>query len=177
VALKSDGSVVAWGNNDSGQTDVPPGLSNVIQIAAGEFHTVALKNDGTLAAWGYNEFGQVAEVPTTIDPYKGIANPVTLGGQVLNGGLAVAGGYGFTAAIVASTAPPMAPGITTLSDGNNLTLLWPASATGYRLEFTLSLLPPVIWNDVTGPFQTNGGNASLVAPITDPQKFYRLAKP
>ena len=53
VALKSDGTVVAWGYNFYGQTTVPPGLSGVTAIAAG-YHTVALKSDGTVVAWGDN---------------------------------------------------------------------------------------------------------------------------
>jgi len=44
VALKSDGTVVAWDN--SGQLTVPAGLSDVVAIAAGAGHTVALVNDG-----------------------------------------------------------------------------------------------------------------------------------
>ncbi|MBM4007338.1 MAG: hypothetical protein FJ292_07215, partial [Planctomycetes bacterium] len=58
VALKSDGTVVAWGSNSSGQRNVPSGLSGVTQIAAGGDHTVALKNDGTVVAWGSNSLGQ-----------------------------------------------------------------------------------------------------------------------
>ena len=42
VALKSDGTVVAWGAYDYGQTTVPDGLSGVTAIAAGGDHTVAL---------------------------------------------------------------------------------------------------------------------------------------
>ncbi len=34
--------VVAWGNNEHGQTDVPGGLSNVVAIAAGSTHSLAL---------------------------------------------------------------------------------------------------------------------------------------
>ena len=58
VALKSDGTVAAWGNDNYGQTDAPAGLSNVTAIAAGEYHTVALKIDGTVAAWGNDAYGQ-----------------------------------------------------------------------------------------------------------------------
>jgi hypothetical protein len=42
VALKSDGTVVAWGGNESGQTTVPSGLSNVIAIDAGGSHALAV---------------------------------------------------------------------------------------------------------------------------------------
>ena len=53
VALKSDGTVVAWGDNGYGQTTVPVAAqSGVTAIAAGGYHTVALKNDGTVVAWG-----------------------------------------------------------------------------------------------------------------------------
>lgn len=46
------GTVIAWGDNRIGQTAVPPGLSNVIAISAGEWHSLALKADGTVVAWG-----------------------------------------------------------------------------------------------------------------------------
>jgi alpha-tubulin suppressor-like RCC1 family protein len=52
VALKTDGTVAAWGWDDFGQTDVPVGLNGVIAVSAGLYHTVALKSDGTVVAWG-----------------------------------------------------------------------------------------------------------------------------
>jgi alpha-tubulin suppressor-like RCC1 family protein len=58
VALKGDGTVVAWGLNDEGQCTVPPGLTGVTQVAAGGYHTVALKGDGTVVAWGQRNYGQ-----------------------------------------------------------------------------------------------------------------------
>ena len=42
VALKNDGTVVAWGSSYNGQTTVPAGLRGVTAIAAGGYHTVAL---------------------------------------------------------------------------------------------------------------------------------------
>jgi hypothetical protein len=67
--------------------------------------------------------------------------------------------------------------VTARSSENTLTLLWPDSATGYRVESTSSFLPPVTWSNVAGTFQTNGGSVSIVLPITGEQSFYRLAKP
>jgi alpha-tubulin suppressor-like RCC1 family protein len=81
LALKGDGSVLAWGNNESGQlgngaapTDsatpvhvhgLGPG-SGVVQIAAGGASSFALKGDGTVLAWGNNHSGQAgdASMPT-----------------------------------------------------------------------------------------------------------------
>src|SRR5207248_1961655 len=60
----ASGTVVAWGCigqfADSGQCSVPSGLSGVIAIAAGSFHSLAVKKDGTVVAWGcgINDFGQ-----------------------------------------------------------------------------------------------------------------------
>ena len=54
LALKADGTVVAWGTNTLGQTDVPPGLTNVIAIAAKSYHSLALQEDGAMVVWGYS---------------------------------------------------------------------------------------------------------------------------
>ncbi len=59
VALKSDGSVVAWGSDSDGQTTMPVAArSGVKAIAVGFGHTVALKNDGSVVAWGNNDSGK-----------------------------------------------------------------------------------------------------------------------
>jgi alpha-tubulin suppressor-like RCC1 family protein len=52
VALRTDGTVRAWGYNDFGQTTVPSDLGASMAIAAGAYHTVALRTDGTVRAWG-----------------------------------------------------------------------------------------------------------------------------
>jgi alpha-tubulin suppressor-like RCC1 family protein len=55
VALKSDGSVVVWGYNANGQTEVPPAAQrDVVAIAAGGGVVYAIKSDGSPVAWGYN---------------------------------------------------------------------------------------------------------------------------
>jgi alpha-tubulin suppressor-like RCC1 family protein len=58
VALKPDGSVVAWGANYEYECVVPTSVTNVRAIAVGEGHTLALNRDGTVVAWGYNDLGQ-----------------------------------------------------------------------------------------------------------------------
>ena len=45
LALKNDGTVVAWGGNRCGQATVPAGLSGVTAIAAGwSGHSLVLKS-------------------------------------------------------------------------------------------------------------------------------------
>jgi len=51
VGLKADGTVVAVGDNDDGQCDVP-GWTNIIQVAASWGHTVGVEFDGTVVAAG-----------------------------------------------------------------------------------------------------------------------------
>ncbi len=61
LALKSDGTVAAWGCH--GACVVPDGLTNIVDIDAGQYFSVALRGDGTIAAaWGYNQFGD-CDVP------------------------------------------------------------------------------------------------------------------
>jgi alpha-tubulin suppressor-like RCC1 family protein len=72
LALLEDGTVKAWGENNSGQlgdgtnnpSDVPvavSGLSGVVAIAAGSGHSLALLEDGTVRAWGANGEGQLGD--------------------------------------------------------------------------------------------------------------------
>ena len=55
LALKEDGTAVAWGSNVSDQSTVPIGLKDVVAIYAGGYHSLAVKKeDGSVVAWGYN---------------------------------------------------------------------------------------------------------------------------
>ena len=65
--LTQGGTVVAWGENKYGQTIIPAGLSGVVAIAAGWYHTVALEQDGTVVAWGENDKGQTTVPAGLID--------------------------------------------------------------------------------------------------------------
>jgi len=52
LALKRDGTVLAWGANHKGQSTVPSTLSDVASIAAATNQSYAVKKDGTVVSWG-----------------------------------------------------------------------------------------------------------------------------
>jgi len=92
LALKTDGTVWAWGYNGYGQLGdnttvqktVPvqvSGLSGVTNVAAGAYHSLALKTDGTVWAWGYNGYGELGDnttvqktVPVQVSGLSGVTN-------------------------------------------------------------------------------------------------------
>jgi hypothetical protein len=62
LALRSNGTVVAWGIEQNG-TNLPPELSGIVEVAAGNNHALALKSDGTVIGWGDNFQGKVTPPP------------------------------------------------------------------------------------------------------------------
>jgi alpha-tubulin suppressor-like RCC1 family protein len=103
LALCSDGTLAAWGENFHGKlgnnsttdstfpvaVNVAAGTSalsgkNVIDIAAGGMHSLALCSDGTVAAWGSNFFGSVGDNSTT-NRLVPVAVNTTVGTSALSG--------------------------------------------------------------------------------------------
>ncbi len=85
-AIRSDGSIVGWGDNNGGQTNVPAG-NNYVAIAAGNGCGVALKSDGSIVGWGYNNFGQI-NVPAgnnyvAIAPGQSLSFALTLDDRIV----------------------------------------------------------------------------------------------
>ncbi len=63
VALKTDGTLIGWGDNLRGQAAPPADLSNVVAVSAGGAFSVALRGDGTVFAWGGTFAKEVAVPP------------------------------------------------------------------------------------------------------------------
>ena len=90
LALRADGTVLAWGsgglgqlgNGLAGRQSVPVAIgglgagSGVVGVAAGQFHSLALRADGSVLAWGHNRSGQLGS--GDVDPY--VSTPVSVSG-------------------------------------------------------------------------------------------------
>jgi len=62
LALRANGTIVAWGENTWGQCDVPPGYADFVAIAAGGAHSLGLRANGSVVAWGRPD-GGACDVP------------------------------------------------------------------------------------------------------------------
>ncbi|HTL55940.1 MAG TPA: hypothetical protein VL361_09690 [Candidatus Limnocylindrales bacterium] len=62
VATLSFSPLLAWGYSSNNLTTVPPGATNVVSLAGGDYHAVIARADGTVLAWGLDSTGQV-DVP------------------------------------------------------------------------------------------------------------------
>ncbi len=124
LAVKSDGTVWAWGRNAGGLGDgsisiyphkrftpaqvVDPAdstgyLTGVVAVEAGRDNSLALKSDGTVWAWGRNEGGQLGDGTSynlRLTPVQ-VVDPADSTGY-LTGVIALAVGYSHSLAIVAS---------------------------------------------------------------------------
>jgi uncharacterized protein (TIGR03437 family) len=98
LALKSDGTVWAWGFNSTGglgdgsttNSSVPvqvSGLTGVVAIASEKQSSIALKSDGNVWAWGYGGDGELGDGSTSNSDV-----PVEVSGLSGVSGIA-AGGY------------------------------------------------------------------------------------
>jgi alpha-tubulin suppressor-like RCC1 family protein len=102
LAIKTDGSLWAWGLNEDGQLGDGTGgpdmeqitpvkiMDNISAVSAGALHTMAVKKDGTLWGWGNNQHGQIGDGTT-----ENRLSPV----KIMDNVIAVAGGGNYTLAI------------------------------------------------------------------------------
>ena len=101
-AIRADGLVWAWGNNDFGTlgdgtkvdqlSPIQVDLGPVDRIIRGGYHAIALRPDGTLASWGRNNWGQLGDgtfvdhlTPAPVSLLAGVAEMA----QASNRGMAI----------------------------------------------------------------------------------------
>jgi alpha-tubulin suppressor-like RCC1 family protein len=106
LALLGNGTVMAWGGNESGQlgdgnfeeSEIPvqvKGLPTITAIAAGGEHALALQSNGKVAAWGAGERGQLGDNNTN-------DSDVPVAVQDLTGAVGIAAGVQHSLALLSS---------------------------------------------------------------------------
>jgi alpha-tubulin suppressor-like RCC1 family protein len=76
-AVTADGNMVGWPNDLYGLGRLPDGVSNILAVASGDFHTVGLTSDGHVLEWIY---GPPPQVRTNFSPYLRDVVSVSAGG-------------------------------------------------------------------------------------------------
>jgi len=201
LALGSDGTVVAWGQNSFGQlgdntatnrfapvvVNTDPGVSallgkTVLGISGGATHSLALCSDGTVAAWGDNSNGQLGNNSTTnrLAPVAADLSSVAADERLAHIWSGSAAGHSL--ALVASppvtAIPPV--GATTLSDGSfQLSFANRPGASFSVLTATNPAVPLTNWGLLGVATEISPGQFQFTdpQPTNSPQRFYRVRSP
>ena len=73
IAITTDNSLWAWGNNSVGQlgdgtntrrTSPRRVMNDIASVSTGNFHTIAVRTDGSIWTWGWNMYGQLGDGTT-----------------------------------------------------------------------------------------------------------------
>jgi formylglycine-generating enzyme required for sulfatase activity len=154
----SRATVVAWGNNEKGQTNVPDGLSDIIAIAAGGEHSMALKADGTVVAWGNNGAKQT-DIPRGLSGVIAIAAGGDHSLALKQDGTVVAWGFNFFGQ---TSVPEGLSGVTAIAAGNRFSMALKADGTVVAWgEIENYLLTPP--EGLSGVTAIDAGNAHSLA--------------
>jgi len=153
LILRSDGSVMGWGDSYDGQAEPPAGLTDVVAISAAREYSLALRADGTVLAWGDNGEGQ-SSVPATLNLAPRLSNLEISGATLAPAFNQDTTGYAVFSETVGETISVTA----TLEDSRNSLKINEVSAqSGVPVELDLGSLSDGITVKVTSPDATIPG--------------------
>ena len=167
LALLSDGTVRAWGDESSGAVgdgstagvqSAPVsvgGVSGATAISAGDYHSLALLADGTVMAWGENNEGELGNGTPTTTGCHCIDTPAPVSG--LSNVVAISSGYAHNVALLAN-GTVMAWGF----NGNGELGTGTVSTTGCRCIDT-----PVPVSGLSGVTAITGAGGGSLALLSD----------
>jgi len=154
LAVRTDGTVVAWGNNRYGQCNVPSDLSDVVQVSGSLTHSLALKSNGTVVAWGSNGSGE-STVPAGLTGVVDISAGINFSLALKSDGTVVAWGSNYSGQFPATSGK-----VTMISAGQSHSLTSEIPAAQISLSSN-SL--------VAGSTTSLTGRCALLYPATSPQ--------
>lgn len=141
LALRTNGTVVAWGS-DSTLTTVPAGLSEVVALAASANHSLALKSDGTVVAWGSNSYGQ-ATVPAGLTDVVAISAGYYHSMALKSDGTVVEWGTGYSYAVTGYAMPAGISGVVAITAGDAVSFAIRADGSVAQWGYYSSSVGPV----------------------------------
>ncbi|MEY4384898.1 MAG: hypothetical protein RLY20_181 [Verrucomicrobiota bacterium] len=146
--LTTGKKIAAWGDNTYNQSAAPLGLTQIVAVACGSYHSLALDVTGKVAAWGYNVYNQT-NVPATLSNVVAIAGGIYHSLALRDDGTITGWGRNFSSE---ATPPASATNVIAIAAGDYFSLALRTDGT------------PIAWGD--GFFgQTNipFGLANVVA--------------
>jgi alpha-tubulin suppressor-like RCC1 family protein len=101
-AITADGRLDTWPATFA--TNMPPEVTNVVAVAAGNAHAIALRADGVLVGWGDNTYGQLNIPPNATNVVSIECGPYNSMALMADGSVAVWGLYADGLLVVPPTA-------------------------------------------------------------------------
>ncbi|ARU50803.1 hypothetical protein CBR64_04155 [Cellulosimicrobium cellulans] len=174
AALRSDGTIAAWGDGPTEVPALPDGL-RYVDLVAGEYHFLALRSDGRVVSWGTRSCGE-GDLPVSAStPYVALSAGMDTSFALRSDGSLVRRGCG---ASVAQDGPVLDPGeravavTATYRHGFVVTdqgrlVSWGAPLSGYSVPERPAGESPVV--DVAAQAWGLGAAESLVLTLTAPE--------
>ena len=132
---------------------------------------VALTIEAQAQGYGDNTIVWVPQGVPTSAPAADVTYSVTVSNVVVSGQSRV---FTYNVTILDPNIPVLS---VALGSGNNLTMSWPSTSSGYSLKQNASLNNRTGWTNTSVTPQLVGSLYVAKVPIGNGQRFYRLSKP